>query len=124
MQEHTVLDLTPLGIDRQAFRHGIKGVGLCTLIVHVPPLEYKARVLGRLVVIGSALVIGAEISAIGLVLHLFQFSGAPRPFDRIAVTIYKHTVIVENAVKITVKAYVKIGVVAHLGIDSISTLIT
>ena len=80
MQEHTVLDLAPLGIDRHtAFGHRREGIGMRACVVDIPALEDIPLGSGRLIVIGAGraavrLVVGRQIRAVGDILHYFQLA--------------------------------------------------
>ena len=80
MQEHTVLDLTPLGIDRQAaIRHRREGIGLRACVVDIPALKDIPLGSGRLIVIGAGraavrLVVGRQIRVVGDILLYLQLA--------------------------------------------------
>ena len=80
MQEHTVLDLTPLCIDRQAaIRHRREGIGLRACVVDIPALKDIPLGSGRLIVIGAGraavrLVVGRQIRVVGDILLYLQLA--------------------------------------------------
>ena len=88
VEEHTVLDLAPPGVDRQtAVRHGhpVEVAGVCAVLIEIPAVKDKSE--GDLVLGWHVAVVISKVSAVGdVVLHhklaLIRFS------QRIAVAVH------------------------------------
>ena len=93
MEEDTVLDLTPPGIDGDtALGHGGEGIGLCAGVVNIPALEDIAFRSGGRIIAGAILVVCSQIRAIGDAVDLVQLAHAGFAGDPVAVAVIVGTV--------------------------------
>ena len=92
VQEDTVLDLAPFGIDRQtAFRHRCKCILVRTGRIDVPAFKDIPSGRRRRIEIGSVFVIGTQICAVGDIADLMQLSAACF-IQRVVVAVHISTV--------------------------------
>ena len=123
MQENTVLDLTPLGIDSDTFRHISESIGLGTSIIHIPALKNEAGE-GGFIIVGTAFVIGRNRGLERNILHLTQLATTFITVHRVVTTIHINTIIIRYIIGKGSIADIEIGVVGDLAIISIVILLT
>ena len=89
MQEHTILFLSPFGIDcNTTFRHSGESIGLLTQFINIPTLKHKA---GRNCYRRIA-VIGCDICFIGYVIYCSQQTSVSLTCKTVAITIVIGTI--------------------------------
>ena len=93
VQEYTVLDLTPLGIDREAaVRHRREGIGMRAELVDIPAFKNVSLGCGRLIVIRAGrvavhLVVGLQIRVVRDVVDYMQLAAAGLARDPVPVAV-------------------------------------
>ena len=88
MQEDTVLNLAPLGVDRQtAFRHLIEFSRVCAVVVNVPAFE---DITGsrRDIIVNPVLIVAGNIRLISDVVDRIQCPLTGLTADRVAIAVH------------------------------------
>ena len=92
MQEDTVLDLAPLGVDGQtAFRHLIEFSRMCAVVVNVPAFEDITGGL-RDIIVSPVFIVAGNIRRKSDVIDRVQCTLACLTADRIAVAVHIYTI--------------------------------
>ena len=102
MQEHTILDLTPLGIDSNTtFGHFVKCIRLRTILIQKPSFKHKAVILGcRSIIIGLSFIIRSHIGIVCNTTHLIYLTVIYFR-QRVVVTIHINTIKISDGINFT-----------------------